>query len=162
MNQKKRLFFLDAARGAAILLVVLGHIWETDDVIPVLIYSFHVPLFFIISGILLNYTESAKRSWKQILTARLTGLIIPYLFYETVFVLIFGLRSHFDFSSLQANAWDGLMMKPLNVPLWFLICLFFSELILLLLLKLNRKNWLVGCICFLLYIIQISSCDALT
>lgn len=152
-NQKPRLFFLDAARGLAILLVVLGHIWETEDLIPVWIYSFHVPLFFIISGMLLHYTEAPKRPWKALLLSRLRGLLVPYLAYELIFVVIFGLRNGFDFTALSGNAWDGLLLNPLNTPLWFLICLFFSELILILFLKLFQKSWIAALLCLALYLL---------
>ena len=67
MTKKERLFFLDAARGLGMVLVILGHIWETDGTLPVLIYSFHIPLFFIISGVLLAYMQAEKRSLKQII-----------------------------------------------------------------------------------------------
>ena len=156
MNQnteRARLFFLDSARGLAILLVVLGHIWETEELIPVLIYSFHVPLFFIISGILINYTDAQKKSWKTLILSRITGLLLPYILYELIFVIIFGLRSGFDFSSLGTNAWDGLLLKPQNVPLWFLICLFFSELVLILFLKTFSDPRITAFLSLILYLL---------
>ena len=51
-----RLIYLDALRGFAILLVVVGHLIQynyqsaLDDPIFNAIYSFHMPLFFFISG----------------------------------------------------------------------------------------------------------------
>ena len=47
---KKRLNYLDYAKGIGILLVVLGHIYNNS--VKLWIYSFHMPLFFIISGYL--------------------------------------------------------------------------------------------------------------
>lgn len=135
---EKRLFYLDAARGFAILLVVLGHIWETEQLLPVLIYSFHVPLFFIISGILTAYTRQERRPTKLLLFSRSKSLIIPYVFYELIFVVLFGIRNHFDFGS--QHFYDGLLLQPLNVPLWFLPTLFLSELFLIALIKLTGRN----------------------
>lgn len=61
MCQQKRLSYLDVAKGIAILLVVLGHIvtgwyaldWKDDlfGKMNQFIYSFHMPLFIMLSGI---------------------------------------------------------------------------------------------------------------
>lgn len=53
----KRLDYIDAAKGIGILLMVLGHIW-TDSCAEIVIwlYSFHVPMFFILSGMVVKYT----------------------------------------------------------------------------------------------------------
>lgn len=150
---RERLHYLDAARGAAILLVILGHIWETEQPIPTLIYSFHGPLFFIISGILTAYTSQERRPVKQLVFSRLRNLIVPYLFFETVFLLIFGIRNHFDFSSQNGQVYGGLLLSPLNVPLWFLPTLFFAELFLLLSLRFLRNRRYVAAICLILYLI---------
>ena len=52
----KRVDYLDYAKGIAIILVVLGHIFSGGN-IKTYIYSFHMPLFFIISGYLFNYSN---------------------------------------------------------------------------------------------------------
>ena len=151
MTRKTRLFFLDAARGLGMLLVILGHIWETDGILPVLIYSFHIPLFFVISGILLNYTQTADRPVRQVFFSGLKGLILPYIFFEFVFAAIYGLRNHFNFNG--QNIWGGLLLNPLNVPLWFLPTLFLSELLLILLLKAEKSGRLMTAAAILLYLI---------
>lgn len=58
---KQRVAFLDYAKAIGIILVVLGHVINTQgNILPsgkiVLqyIYSFHMPLFFIISGIIIG------------------------------------------------------------------------------------------------------------
>ena len=50
-----RLFYLDVVRGIGILLIVLGHISAGENVIVRYAYSFHVALFFIITGYLLKF-----------------------------------------------------------------------------------------------------------
>lgn len=150
---KERLHYLDAARGFAILLVVSGHIWETDQPLPVLIYSFHVPLFFIISGILTARSGQKNRPAKQLLISKLYSLILPYLFFEAVFLVIFGIRSHFDFRSQQAHIYDSLFLSPLNVPMWFLPTLFLSELFLILVLRLFRNRKCAALLCLVLYLL---------
>ena len=59
-DDRKRLVYLDIARGICILLVVFGHtlipnIRENNKIIQFIydyIYFFHMPVFFIISGII--------------------------------------------------------------------------------------------------------------
>ncbi len=151
MTKKDRLFFLDAARGFGMLLVILGHIWETDGILPVLIYSFHIPLFFIISGVLLKYTQTAGRPAGHIILSRLRGLIIPYVFFEFVFA---GIQKILNYSDLSGQSiWGWLLLNPLNVPLWFLPTLFFSELLIIFLLKAEKSGRLMAAASILLYLI---------
>lgn len=159
-TRAERLHYLDAARGFAILLVILGHIWETEQPLPVIIYSFHVPLFFIISGILAAYNERKRRTLKQFVLSGLRRLIVPYLFFEAVFILLFGLRSHFDFSSWDAHLYDGLLLSPLNVPLWFLPTLFLAELVLFLLTRLLKNRGLTALLCALIYLLPFAAAPA--
>ena len=48
----ERIAYVDAARGLAILCVVLGHLYPGDGIVQY-ISSFHVPVFFILSGLLM-------------------------------------------------------------------------------------------------------------
>ena len=49
-QENKRSLALDIAKGIGILLVVLGHCAQVVAPIKQWIYSFHVPLFFLIAG----------------------------------------------------------------------------------------------------------------
>lgn len=46
---KKRILWIDVLRGIAMFLVVYGHTSQNAE-IKKYIYAFHMPLFFIISG----------------------------------------------------------------------------------------------------------------
>lgn len=82
----KRIEYIDEIRGLAIMLVVVGHIIQctgipTNNPVFEFIYSFHMPLFFAISGYI---TQKVTRitSFKQyILFAKkkFIALIIPLL-----------------------------------------------------------------------------------
>lgn len=48
---KQRIGYLDIAKGIGILLMIFGHI-DGGGVVQTWIYSFHIPLFFIVSGII--------------------------------------------------------------------------------------------------------------
>lgn len=49
--EKRHYDFLDAMKGMGILLVVLGHV-SLIEPLNTVIYAFHMPLFFFISGFL--------------------------------------------------------------------------------------------------------------
>ncbi len=54
MSESKRLDFIDIAKGIGIILVVTGHLLPVAAGLHVLIYSFHMPLFFFLSGFFLR------------------------------------------------------------------------------------------------------------
>lgn len=89
-TSKPRLIYIDIARAIAILFVVMGHInqFYRDKVgIPCpqmlkFIYTFHIPLFFVISGILFSEKSVKKPSFWEFLLKKVKALIVPYLFLD--------------------------------------------------------------------------------
>ena len=71
---KDRILWLDTLKVMAIYLVVLGHIVSTtyQPNLKGIIYSFHMPLFFMISG----YLNKDKRN---AIKANVFALIVPYV-----------------------------------------------------------------------------------
>ena len=59
--QKNRLDYIDRAKGILIILVVIGHIWQSGPVFNT-IYVFHMPAFFVISGLLLGLRNPTERA----------------------------------------------------------------------------------------------------
>lgn len=119
---KPRIELLDFIKGVAILLVVLGHaiqsqigvnnpeVWNNS--VFVIIYSFHMPLFFFLSGISFNFYKD-KPFFKTII-ARAKNLLLPFL--------AWGILISFILQKDKKNIL-GLIENPGN-HLWFLIVLF--------------------------------------
>jgi polysaccharide biosynthesis protein PslL len=118
---------LDIAKGLGIILVVLGHNWivlgSMGELFRV-IYSFHMPLFFVLSGVFLKESER----FGELLRAKSASLLKPYV------VVLLGLgaarwlaasvESPFDPAQyLLGVAW-GTGSTLQWVPLWFLPNLF--------------------------------------
>lgn len=85
--EKRRLPFITILYGIATILVILGHSHPLHGAAPKLLredvrgflYVFHMPLFFMISGILSRYTAGNRdvmKWWKR----KAKKLLIPYVF----------------------------------------------------------------------------------
>lgn len=49
-QQQKRIEYIDIAKGLAIFCVLVGHIVDSDTLMKTILYAFHMPVFFILSG----------------------------------------------------------------------------------------------------------------
>ena len=68
----QRVEFVDTARGIAMLCIVLGHL----GVAPInwVVYTFHVPIFFLITG----WFVSTKQGTGAFAKRRARTLLVPY------------------------------------------------------------------------------------
>ena len=76
---RKRLDYLDMAKGVGIFLVVLGHIEYIQEDTLKWISSFHMPLFFMVGGILAYVKREEKKPFFTALAAKARGTLIPYV-----------------------------------------------------------------------------------
>ena len=83
--QKKRIEWVDIAKGIAIVLVCLGH-RNIPGWLLKWIYSFHMPVFFFLAGYTTRY--SSYKDWGDFLKRKTRGLIIPYLSLGLVYILV--------------------------------------------------------------------------
>ena len=127
---------IDILKGVAIILVIFAHCIQFgsgsnyleslsffDNQIFKFIYSFHMPLFMLISGYLFYFTIQ-KHQFKYILKSRLKRLLIPIIIWQTIWILLF------DYNN--PNNYNGLYIfnSYLNT-LWFLTSLLINSLIVL-------------------------------
>jgi fucose 4-O-acetylase-like acetyltransferase len=83
---KERLAYVDQIKGIAIILVVMGHLIEIlagHNTVFEFIYSFHMPLFFIISGYLGYKTIRVNSfiSYGAFLRKKFITIMLPFLFW---------------------------------------------------------------------------------
>lgn len=124
--------WIDSMKGIGILFVVMGH---TCTYAPLFrwIYSFHMALFFIISGLLFH-----PKPFVQTVKRKAFRLLVPYAFFATITFLYWALIErrlrHGNQSVLNAFcnlfiARAGSDNYPQNAVLWFLPCLFITEIL---------------------------------
>ena len=129
MNERDRC--VDVARGLGIALVVLGHNplvlhGPTGEPFRV-IYSFHMPLFFFLSGTFFN----ARRPWWESALGRADALLKPYVVTLLAFAfadLLLG-GQEFWMHLLRMAYATGEALQSGWVPLWFLPHLFVLSLV---------------------------------
>lgn len=128
-----RLVWLDAARGAGIILVVAGHSFN-DPLIRTPIFLFHMPLFFMLAG----YTMKAEPLGVQ-LAKRIPSLLVPYAcFFIVVTLADIGLAALLDrptslnwadpVGALKTALYGGQMLKGSYAVFWFITCLFLAQI----------------------------------
>ena len=144
---KDRIYWIDIARGMAILFVIFGHAFLNSDV-KIVVYMFHMPLFFFISGFFLCNKDL---SFKSFLLKKFKTVLFPYYFWGVILIVYWWLisiiqginvsvlRSILDLLICNRNA------SLIHSILWFLCCLFVTEIIVFTLCKISAKRrWLIG------------------
>jgi fucose 4-O-acetylase-like acetyltransferase len=134
---KTRLAWIDQAKGIGIVLVVVGHVIQGIHASPIgmaegpfhflthLIYSFHMPLFFFLAG-LVTTPGIAKSQYGHFFLKRAEVILYPYFLWS----IVQGLAAIVMASYI--NAGDGPMTyrRLLMIPIapigqfWFLLVLF--------------------------------------
>ncbi len=114
---------LDLSKGIAISLVVIGHCYSAENYILQLIYAFHMPFFFIVSGMLYagKWTESVQFNFKR----HLKRLLIPYFIFEMLFAVLLAVLNRTESFWHNMNAYitgSVLIGSGLNAT-WYLMCI---------------------------------------
>lgn len=141
-----RVQWIDGCKGLAIFFVILGHTMRTDLSL-VYIYGFHMPLFFFLSGLVCN---EKKYTWGSFLKSRFNTLVIPYIAFYLL-TWLYWLFVERSFRPLGMEWWQPLIgmvysaqwheYMSHNGILWFLPCLFVTEVLFFAVKKLPR-TWI--------------------
>ncbi|MBQ9314237.1 MAG: acyltransferase family protein [Clostridia bacterium] len=98
MNEKRERW-IDVCKGITMILVVIGHVISSYhnsgllkeatifNFIHAFIYYFHMPLFFFISGYLLDINKN-KKDKKERITEKLISYGIPYIIFSIIYFLL--------------------------------------------------------------------------
>lgn len=106
----------DCLRGILILLVVIGH--SGTDTLHDIIFLFHMPLFFILSGFFLQIEKLISRLY---LKNKTVTLLVPYFVYLLLDLLF--VRRDCSFNSVTRALWGG---RAVTGVYWYITCYLFS------------------------------------
>jgi acyltransferase len=149
MNNQ-RIKWVDIIKGIGIMLVVVGHSnWifaqaTTTMFIQKYIYSFHMPLFFFLSGYL--FVKEKYPSFKKFLITKVRTLLMPYLFFAVLSILfdiVLRLKDNIELISFKESLIQILYLKDKvgwNEPLWYLACLFIVEIMFYFICRIKAKT----------------------
>lgn len=134
----KRERYIDIAKGVGILLMIFGHTMGTINKLHIWIYSFHMPLFFIIGGILMyEKFQDEKYSVGRSIGKELGKMGFPYLFWGCVLIVFYTALNIVSHQPLQLSSRIVRLISLRGIDsLWFLPAYFLS----MSLFKLTKKN----------------------
>ncbi|MFF3338061.1 acyltransferase family protein [Streptomyces flavidovirens] len=115
---KQRDAFFDNAKYLAIVFVAVAHMWEpvmdgsrTTRALYLVVYSFHMPAFIIISGYFSRGFDMSRKKIQRLIT----GVAVPYVIFETAYTFFKRWADDPDQSISLLDPW---------YLTWFLIALF--------------------------------------
>ena len=140
----ERIAWIDVARGIGILLVVLGHV--VTGLPHRIIYAFHMPFFFFISG----YLAKVYSRYADFFRKRSIHLLLPYAAFLVLLApLELHRASHGGREAIQKTItdmiWGGDRLRGDYGVFWFITCLFATQQIANWLLSKFRPNQVALC-----------------
>ena len=108
-----RIIWIDWAKCIAITMVVYGHIPQAEGTfLPFYICTFHIPLFFFISGYLTKTRPDTREEFKKCKHS----LIIPYLLYNIIFYPYWAIRLYVD-HGVNFSVFEYVIKPLMGLPL---------------------------------------------
>lgn len=153
MQEKKRIDYLDVARCLGMFCIYLGHMGPAAGHAYAFVFTFHVPLFFFLSGC----AESLSREtpWRVFAVKKLRRILLPFFAFAVLSLLAYGVHVN-DHSALYPQLTLILRGCVRNTflagSLWFLSCLFVVTLGFDLLRRALRP-WALLPVCAALYVL---------
>lgn len=151
-ENSKRVDYIDIAKCLGMFLVLLGHTVASDTIIKNIIYSFHMPLFFLLSGMVLHEdVRVGKREWIAYAKSKFYGVILPYLIWAGIYsafswknalFILYGTRETLVSAGSLSSLWF--------FPVWILACLV-TDFLISISGKLKRKQTIILVICMVVF-----------
>ena len=129
-SPRKRYDYLDIAKAITIFLVIVGHTTGNLDTprFRLVLYAFHMPLFFMVSGVVIRTHRSSGygvKHWLDFFRKNILALAVPYFVWAVLY-------SHFSFENLLKllyGSWERIGETQTVTSLWFLTCLFVARIL---------------------------------
>lgn len=110
----------DIMKGIGIIAMIIGHIWPSG-----IIYAFHMPLFFFVSGYFYKPMPNIK-----CVTSNFRSLIIRYYLAGMITALILFIFDRNFFTIYASNyLFDRYCHGVSSGPIWFLFSLFWCRIV---------------------------------
>lgn len=154
-KQGEKIAWIDTAKGLCLFLVVFGHLltigtWQN---LKIAIYSFHMPMYFILAGWLM---KPKNQKFSTFLKEKFFRILLPAIVYLLVCLPI-SIKLQIDAGASTLKILEKTFYYKgrlhFNVPVWFLLAMF-QVLVIAKIIRLEKyKTWgkfLTAFICFAL------------
>lgn len=146
--KKKRDAYLDIVKGVAIIAVVVGHCIQFGSGAELMkgdffyndvfrfIYSWHMPLFMLVSGYLFSFSVR-RHDWWALVISRFKQLVLPMLSWALLITIVLCTLGGSNGAFIHDLA------KHFLNDIWFLWAIFYNSLLVLVVRRLLADNILV-------------------
>lgn len=137
VKAQTRMVWLDIAKAGGIILIVFGHL-VADDFVKKILWTFHVPLFFFLSGYLNRPSDVPAFARRLVLR-----LIVPYISgYVLLTLIVLRTLDWHTLAPVLRGMFYGSHSYPqfISAPLWFLPSLVTVELLVFVM---SRTSWAI-------------------
>lgn len=124
VQENKRVLFVDYFKALLMILVIMGHINFANSGIKAWIYSFHMPAFFFISGMMLNYSTSYSLPLGERIRKYADRLVVPFF----LWALVYAKFSYPNLLRILYGSYRSIAQAGALTSLWFLPVMFFAVL----------------------------------
>lgn len=146
-----RIEFIDLAKGICILLVVVGHV-GVNIAIPGL-ESVRMPLYFILSGLFFKSYGGVKKFFIK----KINKILIPFLFFYLLGYSVFYVVNWIVPGLIVSDAKSILdvftQRQYFNGPIWFLLALFWTNIMFCVIHEYLSKEWLRAVVVLLIGVV---------
>ena len=144
------ILWVDYAKAIGIILVVYGHVArglynagvevpkEFYELADSIVYSFHMPLFFFLSGVFFIGSLS-RRGAAKLVSSKIDTIVYPYIIWSVAQGFIEVLLSNYTNGSVTYSEVFSLLWSP-RVQFWFLYALFIAFILATIIFSLAPKK----------------------
>lgn len=154
---KKRIDWIDETKGWGILCIMMAHVFQyfqATSSLNAYICSFHVPIFFVITGCMDFCFRDKKFDFKK----RTYALLVPYVAFSMInFVLkiaVFGIMHNLSAEMIKNELIDLLIIG--NGTVWFLLTLWILNILTQYGMKRLPSKWMIFLVGILTLIVTYS------
>lgn len=140
-KNENRVEFIDVLKFLGIFAIYLGHFGAGAGYAYLFVYTYHVPLFFFISGCMATFEKRSKTV--DYIQNKVRTILVPWFLFAVASITFFAVNSNAGYSILKKYmilVMQGTVRNNFFAPsLWFLTCLFVVSILFFFIKKTNNK-----------------------
>lgn len=128
-DSKGRIDYFDIAKAIGMILVIMGHSGFLFDNLKTFFFSFHMALFFVLSGMIICLKNEVSSDMKGLIAKKVKSLMIPYLWFSGLYIIVYIVNVLLGYMSINELLQNVIYMVDMygDSTLWFIPALLLSE-----------------------------------